>query len=100
MLSYTASLAHPDKEATRLVVLPLNAEARLCDALGIARAGFIGLLEGEAVGTRALVEFVRCKVPKIEPGQWLEDGVKEYRETRINAYQVAVPVLQKDKVKK
>lgn len=100
ILSYTASLAHPDKEATRLVVLPLKAEARLCEALGIARAGFIGLLEGDAVGTRALVEFVREKVPKIEPGQWLEDGVKEYRETRINAYQVPVPVLQKDKVKK
>lgn len=100
MLAYTASLAHLDKEATRLVVLPPKSEARLCEALGIARAGFIGLLEGDAVGTKALVEFLREKVPKIEPGKWLEEGVKSYNETRINAYQVPAPVLQKDKDKK
>ena len=99
LLAYTASLAHKDKEATRVVVLPLKAETRICEALGIARAGFIGLLEGDAVGTKALVEFVREKIPKIEPGKWLEDGVKSYLETRINAYQVSAPVLQKDKGK-
>lgn len=96
-LAYTASLAHQDKEATRVVVLPLKAETRICEALGIARAGFIGLLEGDAISTKALVEFVREKVPKIEPGKWLEDGVKSYLETRINAYQVPAPMLQKDK---
>ena len=99
-LAYTASLAHQDREATRVVVLPLKAETRICEALGIARAGFIGLLEGDAVGTKAVVEFVREKVPKVEPMKWLEDGVRSYPETRINAYQVPAPVLQKDKGKK
>lgn len=103
MLAHTASLAHSSLPATRLVVLPQKAEARICEALGIARAGLIALLEGDndstVVGMRALVEFVREKVPKVEVGNWLYEGVKEYRETRINAVQVAVPVTQKEKKK-
>lgn len=87
------------------MVLPPKAEIKICEALGIARAGFIGLLEnGDSStpppGMNALVEFVREKVPAINPGKWLEDGIKEYRETRINAVQVPVPVLQHQKPKK
>lgn len=103
MLAHTASLAHPDLPATRLVVLPQKAEARICEAVGIARAGFIGLLESDndssVVGMKALVEFVREKVPKVEVENWLDEGLKEYRETRINAVQVAVPVPQRQKKK-
>lgn len=97
MLAHTASRKHPNKEATRLVVLPAKAEARICEALGIARASFVGLLEGDALGTKTLIEFVREKVPATDAGKWLEDGLKRYQETKINTIQVPVPQVQKKK---
>lgn len=95
----TASLAYPEKPATRLVQLSRNAETKICAALDVPRAGFLGILESasNSPGAKALFEFVRENVEVVEVGNWLEKGLEQYREAKITALQVPVPVIEKKK---
>ncbi|KAG4442489.1 hypothetical protein IFR05_001989 [Cadophora sp. M221] len=92
----TASLAHPSLPATRLVQLPKGCDARLCDALGLPRVSFIGILEG-APHSKALLEFAREHVPEIDV-PWLREAREEkYLSVKVNAIQTFAPVVEKEK---
>lgn len=93
-LVFTASLAHPELPATRLVELPNSSEVRLCEALGIPRVSFIGILEG-APHSKPLVDLVRECVPEIEI-PWMQQ-VKEskYLPVKINAIETFSTVAKK-----
>ncbi|TVY13676.1 hypothetical protein LARI1_G008407 [Lachnellula arida] len=93
----TASKEHPDLPATRLVQLPKDCDARLCEALGLSRVSFIGLLEG-APHSKALVELVRESVSEIKV-PWLHEAQKgKYLPVKINAIEtLAPPVKEKEK---
>ncbi|KAH7348753.1 hypothetical protein BKA65DRAFT_266842 [Rhexocercosporidium sp. MPI-PUGE-AT-0058] len=91
----TASRAHPSYPATRLVQLPRECDARLCDALGLPRVSFIGILEG-APHTKALMEFVREHVLEIDV-PWLKEVREEkYLSVKVNVVQTSAPVVEKE----
>ncbi|RPA96028.1 hypothetical protein L873DRAFT_1829638 [Choiromyces venosus 120613-1] len=94
------SLASGDGEdVVRLVQLPRGAEARVADALGIARAGFVGLLEGapeEVVG--GLMEVVRGCVGRVKV-PWLEEGEREHMGVDIKVVKTFATVQEKGKGK-
>ena len=73
-MSRTASLLHPDVPATRLVPLSPTAEARIAAALGLPRAGVVGIMEG-APGSGPLVEYVRQHVQPVEV-PWIQEAAK------------------------
>ena len=85
----------------RLVQLPRGSEARLADALGIARAGFVGLLEGapEDVVARLMEVVERCVLPVQVP--WLEEkrGAGEYRAVNVKVVKTYATVQEKGKGK-
>ncbi|KAJ5054461.1 uncharacterized protein L3040_000735 [Drepanopeziza brunnea f. sp. 'multigermtubi'] len=88
-LAHTASLAHPSLPATRLVQLPVDSEARLCEALGLPRVSFIGLVEG-APHSKSVVDVVRGGVKEVEVN-WLEEaGVAVYKKVRIEAVETFI----------
>ncbi|CZT01224.1 uncharacterized protein RAG0_08960 [Rhynchosporium agropyri] len=91
----TASLAHPSLAPTRLVQLPKGCDARLCDALGLPRVSFIGILEG-APHSKALVELVRENVSEIDVPWLREMREKKYLGVKINAMQTFAPVVEKE----
>ncbi|TVY33014.1 hypothetical protein LSUB1_G007330 [Lachnellula subtilissima] len=93
----TASKENQDLPATRLVQLPKDCDARLCEALGLSRVSFIGLLEG-APHSKALVELVRKSVLEIEV-PWIQEAKKgKYLPVNINATEtLAPPVKEKEK---
>jgi hypothetical protein len=91
----TASLAYPELPATRLVQLPKGCDARLCEALGLPRVSFIGILDG-APHSKSLVDLVRECVPEIEI-PWLQEAKKAvYLPVKINAIETFVPVAKKE----
>jgi ribonuclease P/MRP protein subunit POP3 len=95
-LLYTASLAHPELPATRLVELPNSSEARLCEALGIPRVSFIGIFDG-APHSKSLVDLVRECVPKIEI-PWLQQAKEsKYLPVKITAIETFSTVAKKGK---
>ena len=59
--------------ATRLVILPRTAEAKLCSALQIPRVCIIGLSQGAPTAS-GLIELVRARVPPVQV-PWLEQAV-------------------------
>jgi ribonuclease P/MRP protein subunit POP3 len=90
----TASLARPSSPATRLVQLPRGSDERVCQALGLPRASFIGLVEG-APHAGSLVELIRRRVPEIEV-PWLKEATDlTYLPVKINAIETFAPVLRK-----
>lgn len=90
----TASLSHPELPATRLVQLPKGCDARLCEALGLSRVSFIGLLDS-APHCKSLVDVVRECVPEIEV-PWLQEAKKSvYLPVKINEIETSVPVGKK-----
>ncbi|KAH8671920.1 hypothetical protein BGZ60DRAFT_23169 [Tricladium varicosporioides] len=94
----TASLAYPGLPATRLVQLEKGSDARICEALKLPRASFIGIIEG-APYVKALVELVRECVPEVDV-PWLREVKKgEYLPVKINAVETFAPVV-KDKERK
>jgi ribonuclease P/MRP protein subunit POP3 len=98
MLIFTASLAHPDLPPTRLVTLPKGSESRLCEALGLPRVSFIGILE-DAPHSKGLIELVRGSVPEIEI-PWLTEVKRgEYLGVKINAIETFVGARKKEKEK-
>jgi hypothetical protein len=91
----TASLAHPELPTTRLVQLPKGCDSRLCEALGLPRVSFIGLLESAPL-SRYLLGVVRECVPEIEV-PWLGEAKKsDYLPVKINAIETLVPVAKKE----
>jgi ribonuclease P/MRP protein subunit POP3 len=97
MLIFTASLAHPNLPPTRLVTLPKGSESRLCEALGLPRVSFIGILEN-APHSKGLIELVRGSVPEIEI-PWLTEAKRgEYLGVKINAIETFVGAGKKEKV--
>ena len=90
----TASLAQPEFPATRLVELPKGSDKRLCEALGISRVSFVGILEG-APHSKSLVERVRECVPVVEI-PWLREITElRYLPVKINAIGTFAPVAKK-----
>lgn len=63
----------PASLATRLVVLPRTAEAKLGAALQIPRVGIIGLSQG-APAASELIEIIRTRVPPVQV-PWLDQAV-------------------------
>ena len=71
LLVVTASLSAPLEPQIRLIALPNGAGARLSTALHIPRTAIIGLGR-DALGARALVNFIRDHIDRIEV-PWLLD---------------------------
>ena len=85
----------------RLVQLPKGSEVRLADALGIARAGFVGLLEGAPEEVVAgLMEVVEKYVLPVRV-PWLEEerGVGEYRAVNVKVVKTYATMQEKGKGK-
>ncbi len=98
-LVFTASLAHPALPAARLVELPNGSEARLCEALGIPRVSFIGILEG-APHSKPLIELVRECVPETEI-PWLQQATQaNYLPVKIKSIETFSTVIKKAKLEK
>ncbi|KAG0643564.1 hypothetical protein HOY80DRAFT_879959 [Tuber brumale] len=85
--------------SVRLVQLPRGSEARLADALGVARAGFVGLLEGAPEDVVAgLMEVVeRYVLPVRVP--WLQERgmVGGYRAVNVKVVKTYATVHGKGK---
>lgn len=91
----TASRAQPELPATRLVQLPKGCDSRLCEALGLPRVSFVGILDG-APHAKALVDLVRECVPEIEI-PWLEEvKTAAYMPVRINVVETFTSVTTKE----
>lgn len=72
LLIKTASLAFPSSPQTRLVALPIGAEARLSKALNIPRVSLVGLIS-DAPAASELIGYIRAHVPAIEI-PWLQES--------------------------
>lgn len=82
LLVQAASLANPVSSPCLLVPLASVYEKDLASALGIPRAGVVGLVEG-APGFGALLELVRSKVAPADV-PWLREAVEaKYLGTKI-----------------
>ncbi|OBT68239.1 hypothetical protein VE03_02284 [Pseudogymnoascus sp. 23342-1-I1] len=92
-LLQTSSLLHPNLPPTRLVILPRSSEKRLCGALGVPRAGFIGIFDSAPHAT-AVIDFCLANVPDIEVGEWLKAEQGAFMPLKINTIEVADSVLQ------
>lgn len=84
ILVKTASTAFPDLPAVRLVPLPLDAEARLSEALKLPRIGLVGL-QRDAPGISALAELIEAEVPELVVPWLPESKAGVYLPTKINA---------------
>lgn len=92
----TASLAHPELPATRLVQLPRGCDARVAASLGLPRAGVVGLIV-DAPHSKPLVDFVLEQVHTIEV-LWLKEmRDAQYLPVKINAAATTAPVITKKK---
>jgi len=87
LLCYTSSATHKDKaQRTRLVLLDSPCERTIATAMGLPRAGVIGVFD-DAPGALSLLEYVRENVDPVEvpwlekalSGQWMGMNV----ETRV-----------------
>jgi hypothetical protein len=94
----TASLAHRELPSTRLVQLPKGCDRRLCEALGLPRVSFIGVLDG-APHSKSLIDQVRECVPEIEISWLREANGSVYLPVKINAIDTFVPVAKKQQQK-
>ncbi|PVH81226.1 hypothetical protein DL98DRAFT_175372 [Cadophora sp. DSE1049] len=95
-LIFTASLANPSLPPTRLIQLPKGCDARLCDALGLPRVSFIGILEG-APHSKPLLDLVRETVPEIDVPWLREVRDEKYLKVKVNAIETFAPVVAKEK---
>lgn len=92
-LLQTSSLLHPNLPPTRLVVLPRISEKRLCNALGVPRAGLIGVFDGAPSAT-AVIDFCLANVPEMEVGEWLKADKSAFMPLKINTIETADSVVQ------
>ena len=94
LLAKLTSSAFATLPPTRLVVLPKGAEQKLGSALGIPRAGLIGL-HRDAPESAALMDFVKQKVPEIE-ASWVEEvAAGSYLPVKILETETSAPIGQK-----
>jgi ribonuclease P/MRP protein subunit POP3 len=79
LLCFTSSATHEDKtQHTRLVLLDPSCERTIAAAMGLPRAGVIGVFD-DAPGASSLIEYVRENVDPVEvpwlgkaiSGQWM-----------------------------
>lgn len=86
LLCYTSSCAHKDKaQSTRLVLLDPSCERTIATAMGLPRAGVIGVFD-DAPGAAPLLEYVRDNVVPVEvpwlekvlSGQWMGINVETH----------------------
>lgn len=86
LLCYTSSAIHKDKaQQTRLVLLDPSCERTLAAAMGLPRAGVIGVFD-DAPGAGSLLQYVRenidpVKIPWLEKalsGQWMGMNVETH----------------------
>lgn len=73
ILVRAGSRRETSSSATRLVMLPRDAEAKLSSALHIPRVGVVGLKRGALMASE-LLEMVRARVPLIEV-PWFEQAI-------------------------
>lgn len=92
-LLQTSSLLHPNLPPTRLVILPRSNEKRLCSALGVSRAGFIGIFDNAPSAT-AIIDFCLANVPEMEVGEWLKANKSTFMPLKINTIEAADSVSQ------
>ena len=92
----TASLAYPESSVTRLVQLPKGSDARVCEALGLPRVSFIGVLEG-APNSKSLVEVIRDFVPEIDIPWLQETKALKYLPVNINVIETFSSVSKEQK---
>ncbi|KUI62722.1 hypothetical protein VP1G_09843 [Cytospora mali] len=85
-----ASKSQQVEEPVRLVGFSRSCGDKLGACLGIPRVSSLGLRMDNTAQSKALVDFVRKRVPPIE-APWLEEnaGVK-FHETKINTLQVPI----------
>jgi len=78
-LCYTASLAHPDRPPTRLVLMDPGVEKRIIEAVGTARVSVLAITEPDDIkgvpGVEALLAYVREHVGEPDAG-WLKQAVE------------------------
>jgi len=92
-LCYTASLAYPDRQPTRLLVLNPAVEGRIAGALGRSpRVSLLALRESAGVedgaGTKALLDYVREHVRPVEV-PWLREAAEaRWLGTKIDSSQM------------
>ncbi|KAL5351351.1 RNase P and RNase MRP subunit [Pseudogymnoascus australis] len=91
-LLQTSSLLHPNLPPTRLAILPRSSEKRLCSALGVPRAGFIGIFDSAPHAT-AVIDFCLANVPDLEVGEWLRAEQRGFMPLKINTIEAADSVL-------
>jgi ribonuclease P/MRP protein subunit POP3 len=94
-LVVTASLAYPKSPTTRLVQLPKGSDTRVCEALGLPRVSFIGVLEG-APQSKSLVDFIRDCVPEVDIPWLQETKALKYLPVQINTIETSAPATKKD----
>lgn len=85
-----ASKSQQQGEPLRLVGFSKSCGDRLSACLGIPRVSSLGLRADGTAQSKALVDFVRKRVPPIE-APWLEEiaGAK-FRETKVNTLQAPI----------
>ncbi|KFY80728.1 hypothetical protein V499_00436 [Pseudogymnoascus sp. VKM F-103] len=92
-LVQTSSLLHHNLPPTRFVTLPRSSEKRLCSALGVPRAGFIGIFDGAPSAT-AVIDFCVANVPELEVDGWLKVDKSAFMPLKINTIEAADSVVQ------
>jgi ribonuclease P/MRP protein subunit POP3 len=81
-LTALASTRHPSLPKIRLVQLKTAAEATICEAIGLPRAGVVGVLAG-APGAGPLLEYVRETVDAVDVPWTREVAAGEWLGTKI-----------------
>ncbi len=94
VLIKAASLASSPPGNIKLVVLPKGAKSKLSTALGIPRAGIIGLVRG-APATTPLLEFIKKRVPEVEIPWLSEREAGVYLPVNINVTHTTGPIITK-----
>lgn len=85
-----ASKSQQLAEPIRLVGFSKACEERLSACMGIPRVTSVGLRAGEMAQLKAVVDFVRERLPAVDL-PWLEQAATgSYRKTKINAIQAPI----------
>lgn len=78
------------EESIRLVGLSKSCEDKLGACLGIPRVSSLALRVDSTAQSKALIDFVRKRVPPVE-APWLEEtAAVKFHETKINTLQVPI----------
>lgn len=89
MVAMAAKSQQP-AEPIRLVGFSKACEERLSACMGVPRVTSVALRMGEMAQLKAVVDFVRERVPEVDV-PWLEQAAKgTYHETKINTIQAPI----------